>query len=102
MCSTTPTALADVQQESVSALMSAVVLNYITKAAPACSASHSRNGAAVIESDSEQPAPGSGIRTVLSGHSTDAVTAMKCTPQNTIVSASTDAARCDNPSESPT
>ena len=36
----------------------------------------------MIESASEQPASGSGIRTVLSGENMDAVSAMKCTPQN--------------------
>ena len=55
-----------------------------------------------IDSDSEQPASRSGISTVLDGHSTEAVSAMKCTPQNTIVSPSAAAARRERPSESPT
>ena len=38
----------------------------------------------MIESASEQPASGSGIRTVLSGERIEAVSAMKCTPQNAI------------------
>ena len=45
----------------------------------------SRSCSAVIESASEQPASRSGIRTVLSGHRIEAVSAMKCTPQKTIV-----------------
>ena len=42
----------------------------------------------MIESASEQPASGSGSRTVFSGHRIEAVSAMKCTPQNAITSAS--------------
>ena len=42
----------------------------------------------VIDSESEQPASGSGIRTVLSGERIEAVSAMKWTPQNAITSAS--------------
>ena len=63
---------------------------------------HSRSWSAVIESDSEQPASRSGIRTVLSGDSTEAVSAMKWTPQNSITSASASAAWRESPSESPT
>ena len=40
-----------------------------------------------MDSASEQPAPRSGIRTVFSGERIEAVSAMKCTPQNAIVSA---------------
>jgi hypothetical protein len=53
-------------------------------------------------SASEQPALASGIRTVLSGLRILAVSAMKWTPQNTMVEASTLAAMRDRPSESPT
>jgi len=45
-----------------------------------------------MESASEQPASRSGRSTVLSGERMLAVSAMKCTPQNTIASASVDAA----------
>src|ERR1700759_1991219 len=60
----------------------------MTVIAPGCPAFHARSWGAVIESASEQPASGSGIRTRLSGHRIEAVSAMKCTPQKTIVSAS--------------
>ncbi len=54
-------------------------------------------------SASEQPASRSGISTVFCGHRIDAVSAMKCTPQNTITSASVAAAALrERPSESPT
>ena len=49
----------------------------------------SRTSSAVIDSASEQPARVSGISTVLLGFSSFAVSAMKCTPANTITSAST-------------
>ena len=42
------------------------------------------------------------MRTVLSGDRIAAVSAMKCTPQKTIESASVDAASRERPSESPT
>ena len=51
----------------------------------------------MIESASEQPASGSGISTVFSGQRIDAVSAMKCTPQKTIVSASVAAACWERP-----
>jgi N-acyl-D-aspartate/D-glutamate deacylase len=86
----------------VSALISAVVLTYITVIAPGCFACHARSSSGVIESASEQPASRSGIRTVLSGESTDAVSAMKCTPQNATTPASVAAACRLRPSESPT
>ena len=44
----------------------------------------------------------SGSSTVFSGESTEAVSAMKCTPQKAITSASVFAACCESPSESPT
>ena len=55
----------------------------------------------MIESESEQPAPRSGIRTVFSGERIDAVSAMKWTPQNAITSASVAAASRESWSESP-
>ena len=69
----------------MSALTSAEVLTYITTTAPGCSAFHAASCSAVIESDSEQPASGSGISTVLDGERIEAVSAMKCTPQKAIV-----------------
>jgi hypothetical protein len=77
------------------------VFTYITTTAPGCSAFHARSWSAVIESESEQPASGSGISTVLSGDRTDAVSAMKWTPQNAITSASVDAASRESWRESP-
>jgi len=56
----------------------------------------------VIELASEQPAPGSGMSTVLSGQRMAAVSAMKWTPQKTMAEASTAAASRERPSESPT
>src|SRR5262249_24642211 len=100
--SPTSTALDDVQHTSVSAFTSAVVFTYETTTAPGWSAFQARRPAASIESASEQPALTSGINTVLSGLRILAVSAMKCTPQNTIVSASLAAAIRDSASESPT
>ena len=60
-----------------------------------------RSSSAVIESASEQPASRSGISTVFSGERIEAVSAMKWTPQKTIVEASDPAARRERPSESP-
>ena len=79
-----------------------MVFTYITTIASGWRLFQSRNCAAVIESASEQPASRSGISTRFSGHRIDAVSAMKCTPQNTIVSASALAACWESPSESPT
>ena len=78
------------------------MLTYITTSAPGCLAFHARSCSAVIESASEQPASMSGSSTVFSGDRIDAVSAMKCTPQNAITSASVAAACCERPSESPT
>jgi len=86
----------------VSALISAVVLTYITVTAPGCFACQAVSCSGVMESASEQPASRSGIRTVLSGDRIDAVSAMKCTPQNAMTEASVRAARWLSPSESPT
>jgi len=55
----------------------------------------------VIESASEQPARASGISTVFSGLRIFAVSAMKWTPQKTIVDASLFAAIRESASESP-
>ena len=56
----------------------------MTTTAPGCSAFQARSWSALIESASEQPAPRSGISTVFSGERTEAVSAMKWTPQNSI------------------
>ena len=87
---------------SDSALTSAVVFTYATTAAPGCSSRHARTSAAVTVAASEQPAARSGSSTVLSGERIFAVSAMKWTPQNTIVSASVAAAWPERASESPT
>ncbi len=55
----------------------------------------------MMDSESEHPASGSGIRTVFSGDRTDAVSAMKWTPQNAITSAAVLAASRESCSESP-
>ena len=55
----------------------------------------------MMESASEQPARASGMSTVLSGLRILAVSAMKWTPQNTIVEASDSAAMRESASESP-
>jgi hypothetical protein len=55
----------------------------------------------VIESEREQPASGSGMRTRFSGERIEAVSAMKWTPQKTITSASVLAAWRERPRESP-
>ena len=60
------------------------MLTYITVTAPGWAAFQARSCGAVIESASEQPASGSGSRTVFSGERIDAVSAMKCTPQKAI------------------
>ena len=56
----------------------------------------------MIDAASEQPASRSGMSTVFSGERIAAVSAMKCTPQKTIASASVLAASRESPSESPT
>jgi hypothetical protein len=78
------------------------VFTYETTTAPGCWAFHSRSCSASIEAASEQPAPRSGRRTVFSGLRIAAVSAMKWTPQKTIVCASVAAAWRERPSESPT
>ncbi len=55
----------------------------------------------MIESASEQPASASGMSTVLSGARIFAVSAMKWTPQKTIVDADERAAMRESASESP-
>ena len=73
----------------------------MTTSAPGCSAFQARSWSASIESDSEQPASRSGISTVFSGERTEAVSAMKWTPQKAITAASVAAAWRERPSESP-
>ena len=70
---------------------------YATTTASGKRAFHSRNSSAVIEVASEQPARKSGSNTVFSGQRIAAVSAMKCTPQKTITSASVLAARLRKP-----
>jgi hypothetical protein len=55
-----------------------------------------------MESAREQPASRSGMRTVLSGERMEAVSAMKCTPQNAMIDCSVRAACWESPRESPT
>jgi hypothetical protein len=64
------------------------VLTYETTTAPGCRDFHLRRSSAVIDAASEQPASGSGIRTVFSGARIAAVSAMKWTPQKAMVVAS--------------
>jgi hypothetical protein len=99
---TTSTAFEDVQQMSDSAFTAALVFTYATTTAPGCSAFQARTCSAVMPAASEQPAPRSGRSTVLSGDRILAVSAMKWTPQKTIVSASVAAACRDSARESPT
>jgi hypothetical protein len=87
---------------SVSALTAAVVLTYDTTTAPGFSAFHARSWSAVNESASEQPAFASGISTRFCGARILAVSAMKCTPQKTMVDCGAVAAIRDSASESPT
>ena len=58
----------------------------MTTTAPGCSAFQARSWSALIESESEQPASRSGISTVFWGERTDAVSAMKWTPQKAMTS----------------
>jgi len=62
---------------------------------------HSVSSRGFIEDAREHPASKSGINTVLSGLMIDAVSAIKCTPQKTIIEASVSAAIFDNFKESP-
>src|ERR1700739_4046201 len=89
---TTSAALAEVQHTSASAFTAALVFTYATTAAPGCEAFHSRNCEAVMLWASEHPAPASGMSTVRDGERIFAVSAMKYTPQTTIVEAELDAA----------
>ena len=58
----------------------------MTTIAPGCLAFQARSCSAVMLSASEQPASVSGSSTVFSGDRIEAVSAMKCTPQNAITS----------------
>ena len=99
---TTSTALAEVQQTSVSALTSADEFTYITTGTPGFSAFHAASCSAVIMSAIGQPASARGSNTVLPGARMAAVSAMKRTPASTITSAPTVAARRASSRESPT
>ena len=71
------TALADVQQTSVSALTSAEVLTYETTGTPGYFSFNYLTSLPVIDEDKEQPASMSGKITFLSGLINFAVSAMK-------------------------
>src|SRR5207245_11019317 len=98
----TATRVAQVHELSDSAFTTADVFTYATTTAPGCSSFHRRKSSAVIDDAKEHPASRSGIRTVLWGDRILAVSAMKWTPQNTIVSASVSAACRESWRESPT
>ncbi len=95
------TAFADVQQMSVSAFTSAVVLTYDTTGAPGCSALSSLRDSTSTMAAIGHLAFGFGCRTVLSGFSILADSAMKSTPQNTMTLASVFEACTESPYESP-
>ena len=78
------------------------MFTYPTEIASGCSFFHFCNCDNVIESDNEQPASKSGIKTFLSGLIMAAVSAIKCTPQNKIVLCLVFAACLARPNESPT
>ena len=99
--STTFRAFDEVQQISVSALTPTVVLTYETTVCPGYLALKAAKSRASHDSASEHPASGQGMSTFLPGQSTLAVSAMKCTPANRMISASTDCALTDSASESP-
>ena len=86
---------------SDSAFTSAVELTYVTTAASGCFDLSRLSASPVTKSAIGQPALRSGMRTVLCGDKTLAVSAMKCTPQKTMTSAEVSAASCESPSESP-
>ena len=98
---TTFSALDEVQQISVRALTPTVVLTYETTVWPGYFALKAAKSFSSHDSASEHPASGQGISTFLSGQSTLAVSAMKCTPANRMMSASTDCALTERASESP-
>src|ERR1700690_310389 len=83
----TAQALADVQQISASALTSAVVFTYATMGKPGYDRRITRTYSASSDSASEQRAFILGSRTRFLGHSNFTVSAMKWTPQTTIVRA---------------
>ena len=70
--------------------------------AAGCSLAATINAEQLREWKAEHPAAMSGSSTVLSGDRIAAVSAMKCTPQKTMISASVFAASRERPSESPT
>jgi len=74
---TTLVAFAEVQQMSVSALTSAVEFTYVMTTDPGCRFFSATRSPAFIISAIGQPAAGSGRRTVFSGASIAAVSAMK-------------------------
>src|SRR5687768_7493231 len=97
----TCTAFEEVQQISVSVFNSAVQFTYDTTTASGCISLNFLKSGAGHESASEQPAFKSGNTTFLCGDNILAVSAIKCTPANAMISASVEAACCDNPKLSP-
>ena len=101
MLSTTSSAFADVQQMSEFALTSAVVFTYDTTTPPGFCFLHLQISSPVILSASEHPALLSGTITFLFGEIMDAVSAIKFTPQKSMILASVRPASWESPSESP-
>ena len=92
--------MAEVQHTSVSALTSAEVLTYDTTGTPGYFFFKFLTSSPVIEEDKEQPARISGNKTFLFGLINFAVSAMKCTPHITIMSAFVFAASTASANES--
>jgi len=76
-------------------------LTYVTTVASGCFCFIATSASGVTMFAIGQPACASGINTVLCGLRILAVSAMKCTPQNTMTSASVAAASRLRPRESP-
>ena len=95
-------ALPLVTMTSQRAFTAALQLMYATTYRSGCAALMAASFSAGQESASEQPASISGRSTRLVGFTILAVSAMKCTPQKTIVAFFASAALYARPSESPT
>ena len=85
--STTLTAFAEVQHTSLSAFTSADVFTYDTTGTPGYFSFSILTSSPVMDEAKEQPASMSGIKTFLFGFISLAVSAIKWTPQRTIISA---------------
>src|SRR5690606_24721138 len=95
-------ALDDVQTISLMALISAAqMIEVMTKWSGCCSLK-ALKASGGEESAKEHPAFKSGKTTVLLGFKILAVSAIKCTPAKTMISASVSAAFCERPKLSPT